>query len=669
MSIISIQNLGLEFGARDIFTGIAVELPPGGKVGLVGPNGVGKTSLLRIVAGIAPPTTGTVHRRKDVSIGYLRQEAVEAFVGRHHTIWDEMLTVFTALRRQAARLQEMEARMAAGETDDALLAAYGAAQHDFEHAGGYEYEQNIRRVLEGLGFPADSWNTTVDHLSGGQKTRALLARLLLEQPTLLILDEPTNHLDVQAVEWLEKTLRTWEGSLIVCSHDRYFLDRVVDRIWEMTPHHIEVYRGNYSAYAQQRQERWERNNEIYERELERLRGDLETIRRYFAWRKFEEAHGRLKRLGRELMAIERHGILGIQGKSWGEMGIRSRSEMHLEEAHDRIKSLRNPMVRPPQIHLHLTAAGRSGQIIMRTHDLQVGYGRTPLFAADDIHLERLERVALIGPNGSGKTTFLRTILGQLEPVRGTVQLGASLKIGYFAQAHDSLDPNSTVLEELLKHRNLPLPEARNYLALYLFRGEDIDKPVRALSGGERGRLALAILTLEGVNFLLLDEPTNHLDIPAQEVLQEGLEQFNGTLLLVSHDRYLVDALATQIWELRDGRLHVFKGNYTEFVEARDHAGQPVAERVAIARSPSPATQTKASEKQERKRRQRLATVESQIAEAEATLARYTEEMARESASGEYDQVAELAESYTTLEAQLQSLMREWEQLEVESGKP
>ncbi|GAC1526127.1 MAG: ABC-F family ATP-binding cassette domain-containing protein [Chloroflexota bacterium] len=664
MSLLSVRNLGLEYGARDVFSAVSAELPVGGKVGLVGPNGVGKTSLLRIVAGISKPTTGTVHFRRGTTLGYLRQEAVEAFIGRHHTVYDEMLTVFAHLQSDAASLRDLEVRMGAGESTPDLLERYGTLQEAYERGGGYDYEVRIKTVLHGLGFDEAGWAITVDHLSGGQKTRALLARLLLERPALLILDEPTNHLDVQAVEWLEHTLRTWDGALLVASHDRYFLDTVADRIWEMTPTHIEDYRGNYSAYVHQREERWERNSLVYEREIERLQHELETVRRYFAWRKFEEAHGRLKRLGRELRAIEEFGLLAVQGKSWGEIaestGLRSRSEMHLEEAHQRIKALRPP-ASPPKLHVQLHGAARSGQIILRTEGLKVGYGTEALFAADDIHLERLDRVALIGPNGSGKTTFLRTLLGTLPPIAGHVHLGASLKIGYFAQTHDGLDGTRSVLDELLAHRNLPLPEARGYLAQYLFRGDDVHKLVSALSGGERGRLALAILTLEGVNLLLLDEPTNHLDIAAQEVLQEGLERFDGTLLLVSHDRYLVEQLATRVWELRDGRLHTFKGTYKEFLARGE--GEELT-------PPSSTTDSRtrrrnvSSEKEERRRQQHLTTVEGKIAEAEETLARYTRQMEEESAAGDYGELTELAKSYSVAEKELQLFMAEWEGLAV-----
>jgi ATP-binding cassette subfamily F protein 3 len=665
MSLLSASGLGLTFGHRDIFSDIHLELPADARVGLVGPNGVGKTSLFRIVAGLQPPSAGHVHLARGTRIGYLAQEAVEAFAGHEHSVHDEMLTVFALLRAQEDELRAMEDRMAAGDHSTDLLERYGAAQESFERAGGYDYDVRIRQTLDGLGFAEDQWTMAMSHLSGGQKTRALLARLLLEQPSLLILDEPTNHLDVQAIEWLERALRGWPGALLIASHDRFFLDRVVDRIWEMSSHHIETYRGNYSAYVQQRQERWERNQKVYESEMERLRAELELIRRYHAWRKFDEAWGKLKRLSRELMAIERWGLLGIQGKAWSEMGVHRVKMMTIEEAHDRIKRIKPPPGRPPRLHVRLRPAGRSGQIVLRTRDLQVGYGNTPLFAADDIHLERLERVALIGPNGSGKTTFLRTLVGDVPPVSGTVSLGASLSIGYFAQAHDALDRDNTVLDELLRHRNLPLPEARNYLAQYLFRGDDVYKKVGALSGGERGRLALAVLTLEGVNLLLLDEPTNHLDIPAREVLQEGLERFDGTIILVSHDRYLVSELATQIWELQDARLHVFDGTYAQLLESREPkpSEKPVNGKLSQAQH-----ETRSSALRSREpspipphvdKTQLLAALEEQIAEAEATLARYSRQLETIHQNPHSADVVEITSAYGATQAELDRLMEEW----------
>ena len=568
MSILTASNLSLSFGAFDVFKNVAVSVPNDGKIGLIGPNGIGKTSLLLILAGLSAPTTGGVHLARGRRLGYLRQEAVEAFADHDNTVYVEMLTVFDHLHAQQDRLHALEARMAAGDHSPERLAEYGAAQAAFEHAGGYDFELRIKQTLQGLGFPEALHHTPLRQLSGGQKTRALLAKLLLEKPDLLIMDEPTNHLDAEAVEWLENTLREWEGALLVVSHDRYFLDHVMNTIWEMSRSGMEVYGGNYSAYLQQREERGERAQEVFEAEKARLQKDIDFVLRNIARASTNaRAVGLLKRINRDLTIIEHLGILGLRSnKSWLEMRL-SAMRLGAEEALRRINALQPPSGRPPRLKVKLNVSRVSGEIVLRTNKLRVGYAdaKNPLFTAPDLELMRGECAAILGPNGAGKTTLLKTLLGQLAPLGGQVRPGASLKIGYFAQAHDALDPENTVIAELQRHKYMPPGEARSYLAQYLFRGEDVFKPISALSGGERGRLALAILALEGANLLLLDEPTNHLDIPAQEVLQEVLENFAGTILLVSHDRYLVDRLATQIWDVRDGELAVFKGTYKEWV--------------------------------------------------------------------------------------------------------
>jgi ATP-binding cassette subfamily F protein 3 len=665
MSILSAANLGQYFGTYDVFHGISASVPNDAKIGLVGPNGVGKTTLLRILAGIDTPTSGSVHRAKGTRLGYLRQEAVDAFAERDNTVYGEMLTVFAALRAQAVQLQEMEARMAGGDMTEALFEEYGAVQEAFEHAGGYEYEIRIAQVLEGLGFSAAEWDMPLGHLSGGQKTRALLARLLLETPDLLILDEPTNHLDVQAIEWLERALRAWKGALLVVSHDRYFLDNVVDHIWEMSRTGIEVYRGNYSAYVQHRQERWDYLEQTFEAEKARLEKELDFIRRNIEGQGVDIARGKLKRLSRELVAIQQLGFAGVQGKSWMETGVGGVRMMTVDEAARAIKGLERPVGRPPTLNMRLQATGRSGTLVLRTRNLQVGYPGKPLFESADIVLERLECAALIGPNGAGKTTFLRTALGHLPPLDGEVTLGASLKVGYFAQAHDSLNPEQQVIEALLAERPGMTPgEARNYLAGYLFRGDDVWKPVGALSGGERARLALALLALDGANFLVLDEPTNHLDIHAQEVLQAGLESFGGTLLLVTHDRYLVDRLATQIWELRDGRLHVFRGTYQEFLAAREQAARrakeaaPPAPPAPAPAAPAPARPGKAA----RREAETLAALEARISATEAALAECERHLQTAGDAGHYTDLARLGHEYTATQAELDRLMAEWEVL-------
>lgn len=559
MSILTAYNLTQTFGHHTIFRGITAKIEHGNKIGLVGPNGVGKTSLLRILAGLEQPAAGSAYRASGVRLGYLHQEAVDAFASHNNTIYTEMLTVFAPLRALETQMAAHEARMAAGEITDALFAEYSTLQATYERLGGYTYETRIEQVLQGLDFEDTDWQLPLQRLSGGQKTRALLARLLLEGPNLLMLDEPTNHLDVQAIEWLEKTLQQWSGALLVVSHDRYFLDSVVNIIWEMSATEIESYRGNYSAYTRQRAERWARRQKEFDATHERLNQEMNFIYKHMAGRGRNMAVGKLRRISDEL---------GTEGRA-----------IKVDRAKAKFKELRRPSGDWAQMTMELATNQQSGQMVLRTRDLIVGYAE-PLFIADDIKLQRGACAALIGPNGAGKTTLLRTLLGQVPPLTGTIQFGHNVRIGYFAQAHETLNPQHTVLEALLSQprgvNQPPLDEgaARNYLARYLFRVDDVFKPVEALSGGERGRLALAVLARQGANFLLLDEPTNHLDLPAQEVLQAVLDQYEGTILLISHDRYLVNQLATEIWELREGSLRIFANNYQTFVTKGELPVQP-----------------------------------------------------------------------------------------------
>ncbi len=666
MPVLTASHLSLAYGGRDIFSDLALSVPEDARIGLVGPNGVGKTSLLRILAGDSPPSGGAVHLARGQRIGYLKQEAVEAFARREHTVHAEMRTVFAEVLSHEAELRVLEAGMATGDHGEETIARYSEVQEAFERGGGYDYETRIARVLDGLGFPKSLWETPIAQLSGGQKTRALLARLLLESPDFLMLDEPTNHLDMQATAWLEETLRTWPGALLVVSHDRYFLDRVADRIWELSPTAMETYRGNYTAYVKQRQERWDRRMQLFESTKERLTAEIELIKRYIGWRKMVEAKGKLKRLSRELAAIAELGIEGVQGKSWSETGLGGISSLTVDEAWRAIRELRPPVGRPPHLAMHLKTAARGGNVVLRSSDLRIGYPTRTLFSTGPIELHRQECAALIGPNGTGKTTFLRTVLGQLPPMSGTVTLGANVQVGYFAQAYDALDPDHTVLEELLAHRNLPIGEAREYLARYLFRGEDVERPVRALSGGERGRLALALLALEGANLLLLDEPTNHLDIPAQEVLQESLERFEGTLLLVSHDRYLVDRLATRIWEIEEGALRVFSGTYQEYLAARGREAIREKEAAGVARVESRATTgraVQAAQKEARRQSQTIKALEARIAELEALQSQHERELQQASEWGLVDDVRRLAEAHAAGQTELDGLLQQWVTLE------
>jgi len=659
MSILSANNLTLSFGDFDLFRGISVTVANDSKIGLIGANGIGKTSLLMILAGLNQPTSGSVHLARGYRLGYLRQEAVEAFGDRSNSVYTEMLTVFSGLQEQQERLHALEAEMSTHYSEE-LLEMYGNLLDAFERAGGYDYDLRIQQTLQGLGLGKDHWEMPINHLSGGQKTRALLARLLLEKPDLLMLDEPNNHLDSEAIDWLEHTLIDWEGAVLVASHDRYFLDNVVTTIWEMNQAGIDEYSGNYSSYLLQRDERWEYAQRVFEEEKARLLKEVAFIQRnWVRASSHARALGMLRKISRELAAVEMYGI-GVfrNGQKWHDLGIRADKPLDVIEAIRAVNAITFPS-RPPQIRPRLMQAHTSGNIVLRADKVAVGYPGNLLFTADDIELRRGECAALIGPNGSGKTTFLRTFLGQLETLKGDLYRGASLKIGYFAQAHDELDPKNSVLDELLRYKQMDPGEARGHLAQYLFRGDDVFKPVSALSGGERGRLALAILALEGANFLLLDEPTNHLDLPAQEILQEVLQDYNGTILLVSHDRYLINRLATQIWELREKRLHVFKGTYREFVL---NYSAPSSQPRRIILPPKPLARDNSRET--RKRQEALSLIENRIRDAELAVQRIASEMQRPGNRWSYEQIREMSTRYAQAQAKLESLMGEWEKLAV-----
>ena len=663
MSILTADNIGVSFGAFDLFTGISVTVPNDGKIGLIGPNGVGKTTLLLILAGINPPTRGQVHLARSRRIGYLRQEAVEAFAQRSGTVYQEMLSVFSELRQQQEQLNALEQRMEAGEFSDELLEQYGKLQQAFEHAGGYDYDLRIQQTLQGLGLGKRTWDMPLGHLSGGQKTRALLARLLLEKPDLLMLDEPTNHLDIEAVEWLEHHLQTWEGAVLVVSHDRYFLDNTVNTIWEMSRSGIETYSGNYSSYLMQRADRWEYYERVFTEEKARLLGEVDYIQRNWVRDSTHaQALGRLRRLSRDIAIVENFGIMALRnGKKWSNFGLHADRPLDVIEAVRAVNAIQMNSARPPVIRPRLQSSGGGGNIVLRAEKAEIGYPKHALFTIQECELRRGQCAALLGPNGSGKTTFLKVLLGQLEPLKGEVRVGAGLKIGYFAQAQDALQGEHSVLDELLRHKEMHPGEARAYLAPYLFRNDDVFKPISALSGGERARLALAILNLEGHNFLLLDEPTNHLDIPAREALQEVLDAYQGTILIVSHDRYLIDRLATQIWEIRAHKLHVFQGTYRQYV-LRGLAQESTSKAAPVKHTLLHKPLIKVDGRADKKRMEALQRVEEHIRQQETSIQRLTQEMQKAGVRQAHDKVHELSWKVAQAQSILDDLMVEWERL-------
>ncbi|MGB3701337.1 MAG: ABC-F family ATP-binding cassette domain-containing protein [Anaerolineales bacterium] len=663
MPLLTASNLSKSFGPDDIFSGISLSIPQGARIAIVGPNGIGKTTLLRILVGLEEPSEGNLNPSRGLSIGYLPQEAV---LTAEHSLWQECLTAFEELLQMKTELAQLELAMGdPGQAQDALE-RYGKLQVSFDLRGGYTYETRIQQVLTGLGFTTRDYDHPLNQLSGGQRTRALLARLLLSEPALLVLDEPTNHLDMAAVEWLESYLLSWEGAALLVSHDRYFLDKAAQYIWEMDRAGWETYRGNYSAYLHQRQERWQLRQQIYEAERERLDKELDYVKRHIAGQRTSQAKGKLRRLSRQVEAIESLGFEAMQGKSWLEISSQadiSANIMNVAEVERRIHALKSPLKKPPNLNINLKAGQRSGNIILSTRQVTIGYPGNLLLTTHDLELRRLECAAVIGPNGAGKTTLLKTILGQHPPLSGEVRLGASLNIGYFAQAHEDLVPQRTLVEEIESvGASLLLADIRHYLARFLFQGEDVFRQVSTLSGGERGRLALAKLSLSNANLLLLDEPTNHLDVPSQEVLQAVLAEFKGTILLVSHDRYLIDALATQIWEIlpEQKALRVFKGTYSQYhaqlekerLQAEDNLEKSPAGKKNSRKGPRV--------KGESRRKFRLLEIENQIAGLETQLAALTLQL--ENPPAESDLVQELGEDYVQTQNELNALLAEWEQL-------
>lgn len=631
MSVLTIQTLSKYFGADEVFSDVSVQIPDGAKVALVGPNGAGKTTLLNIIVGLDVPTKGEVSRKRGLSVGFLPQRPV---IEGNRTVWDEMLTAFTDLLEQQQRLHDLEHALADPtlvNEHDAILERYGKLQEAFDIAGGYTFELEIKRVLQGLGFKEREFQRPINLLSGGQVTRTLLARLLLEKPELLVLDEPTNHLDINAVEWLEGYLKAWEGAVLMVSHDRYFMDRVVDTIWELDFNELTTYRGNYSHYVRQREERNERLMKEFESQQTFIEKEQDYIRRNIAGQNTAQAKGRLKRLER---------LLGSDDKI---RKPRTRAKLH--------------------VRLDESKTGRTGNEVLRTEELIIGYpdDRRPLFIVPNILLLRGEVAAVIGPNGVGKSTFLKTILDQLEPLEGQYTWGSNVQIGYFAQAHEGLNDDKSILDELLDVENIGLAKARNYLAAYLFRGEDVYRKVGTLSGGERGRLALAKLSLAGANVLLLDEPTNHLDIPAQEVLQNVLADYTGTILLVSHDRYLIDALASQIWAIAPGEMAVFEGPYQEYLTQRATGELNTKEKTATITQSKP-TERHPSGLNPYQLEKRLSELETTIHNLEAKVETLTHAIGQASAAGKVAQVAELGREYTETEALLNATLAEWERL-------
>ena len=634
MSIAVITDLTKSYGAELIFRDVSFRIEARDRIGLVGPNGAGKTTLLELLVGRLHAESGSVSFASGVILGYLPQIAELA---PDRSLFDALLTVFERVHAWEAELAELAACLADAavladpDTYATVLDRYADLQSRFEHAGGYTIEQRVRQVLDGLGFSREQQAAPAAHLSGGQQTRAALGKLLLQEPDLLLLDEPTNHLDLAALEWLEGYLNTWRGAVLVVSHDRYFLDRVTTRTLEINYQRGELYPGNYSKYVQLRAERMERWTREYETQQEHIAHTEEFIRRYKAGQRSKEARGRQTLL-------------------------------------DRLERIERPPT-DASLTFRMGAQIESGQIVLTTEKLAAGYTASTMGTGlrvrmADALVRRGERVGLIGPNGAGKTTLLRTIVGEIEPLEGRAMLGHNVQIGYYAQTQEGFNPRATPLDVIRRASQLSEEGARGYLGRFLFTRDDVFKPIGALSGGERSRLALATLTLQGANFLVLDEPTNHLDLPSRQVLEAVLSQYDGTLIFVSHDRYFVDALATTLWSLEDGAVTCYAGNYSAY---RARRGVPATETALESASANATRRAGARGADVRttavdRDAHAMERIEDEIAALEARVAEIERELAEASARADVERIAALAEEYERAKARLEELYAEWQEL-------
>lgn len=637
-TILSVNDLGKSYATNLIFSAVTFQVMEREHLALVGVNGTGKSTLLRILAGREQPDTGSVVPRSGLRISY---QAQESRFTSHHTLREAALDAFAHTRQLGADLATLEQEMgrASGPALDALLERYADLSARFETAGGYDIEHQTDQVLAGLGFTDRDHRTPVDQLSGGQRTRLALARALLGEPDLLLLDEPTNHLDLTALAWLETFLRSWNHAVIVVSHDRFFLDRVTDRTLDLSFGRIEDYPASYTRYLTLRQERLASRLAQYEAQQAYIARTEEFIRKYKAGQRSKEARGRQTRL-------------------------------------ERLERLEKPQEQAA-LRLNLASGLRSGRMVLSMTESAVGYPPRPgepepaiLLRTPELAIERGDRIALIGPNGGGKTTLLRTMIGEIPPLAGRVQFGTNVKPAYYAQGHEGLDPDQTPLSTVLAARPMSEEAARGVLGRYLFSGDDVFKPVSALSGGERSRLALATLTLEEANLLILDEPTNHLDIASREALEAVLDGFEGTILMVSHDRYFIDRLATKLWALDDGRLRTYLGNFSDYLRqtAREQAPAATGDRDGNGRQPgTPARSGKATKAVGNDRgphqlEKEITAAERVISRLEQRLNELGDDLAVATAGQDIDTITRLGHEYEACQAELETAYAAWEAL-------
>lgn len=627
---VSLQNVNKSYGSDTIFSDVTAKIEDHDRIGLVGPNGTGKTTLLRVICGELEPDDGSgeIIRGTNLSIGYQKQNCGLSFEG---TIWQEMQSVFADVYALERRMKEL-ADLMAKDNSPALAEEYRRTEDAFLARDGYQIEVKIKTVLTGMGFAEHGFDKCVDKLSGGEQTRLAIAKLLLEAPSLLILDEPTNHLDFATLGWLEDYLAGYKGALLVVSHDRYFLDKLCNKIWELEDGSLWEYKGNYTAYTKQREEQDTRQKKLYEQQQEE-RAKLED---YVA--------RNLVRASTTKMAQSRQKML-------------ERLEP-IEKPHRRLK--------PPKIHLAFETEPVKDVLTVDDLTITVGSGEKErvLLTNAEFNIQRGDKVAIIGPNGSGKTTLLRTVLSAEPPEKGRITWGRGVKRSYYDQGSDHLDQSLTVMDTMWKaYPRMYETPLRTTLGAMGLTGEDAYRLVGQLSGGERARLKLAIICLAGSNVLVLDEPTNHLDLPSKEVLQQALSEYEGTLIIVSHDRYLLDRVPNRIFAIEQGMLHQYKGGYSAYLKAKAEQGTEKAGEPQHLKTESEQKKQyyrgKEQRREDARRRKEYTETETAIHTLESELEQIRSEMAQDSIQNDYQRLQELCAQIEEKQDLLDMAMERW----------
>ncbi|HER7286407.1 TPA: ABC-F family ATP-binding cassette domain-containing protein [Streptococcus pyogenes] len=627
MIILQGNKLERSFSGDVLFQNISLQVDERDRIALVGPNGAGKSTLLKLLVGEETPTSGEVNTKKDLTLSYLAQNSR---FESDQTIYEEMLKVFEALRQDEKRLRQMEMDMAtvSGQDLTRLMTDYGLLTEHFRQQGGFTYESEIKAILNGFKFDESMWQMTIAELSGGQNTRLALAKMLLEKPELLVLDEPTNHLDIETIAWLENYLANYQGALIIVSHDRYFLDKVATVTLDLTPHGLDRYVGNYSRFMTLKAEKLVAEEKQFDKQQ------------------------------KEIAKLEDFVQKNIVRASTTKRAQARRKQL------EKIERLDKPTSARKSAHMTFQADKPSGNVVLTVEKAAIGYNQHVLSEPINLDVHKLDAIAIVGPNGIGKSTLIKSVIGQIPFIKGEVKYGANVEIGYYDQTQSHLTSSNTVLEELWQDfSTTPEVDIRNRLGAFLFSGDDVKKSVAMLSGGEKARLLLAKLSMENNNFLVLDEPTNHLDIDSKEVLENALIDFDGTLLFVSHDRYFINRLATKVLEITENGSTLYLGDYDYYLEkkaeleelARLAAGETVEETKEA--SATDYQLQKANQKERRRLTRRYEEIEARLETIEERIGAIQEDM---HASNDTAQLIAWQKEWDQLDQEQEALMEEWE---------